>query len=491
MPLPPIKFLLVGFDGLRPDMITPELMPRLHRHSQEGVTFRNHRSTFPTETYVNLPSLVTGSTPSRHGMIANYYLDPNVDPREPFKGNSVTRIEKAQRAYDGRLFDAESLGEILQRAGRRMAVVSTNSAGSVRLKHHQVFDHGHLSMSCHTPETSYPRNEVAKIVSKLGTLAPKSIPDMEGVTYASDVFLDHLCPGDLPDLTILWYGEPDLTYHTFGVGSRESQQVLRHVDAEFGRVLDWWHASDQREALQIVVVSDHGHVTQKTKVATGDLLRDAGFEVGDHIEDGADLALIAGYGGSIRVRDKDPDLIRSIGQALMETDTCGMVFSAGRNEVEGIVPGSFSKQLVMVDHARSPDIYYILRTADEPNEHGYVGTCFYESGLSVGAGIHGGLHPKELHSVGQASGSLFDDAKNLEAHTGIVDIAPTILHGLGIPAPQTMEGRVLREAFANGAIEPPGSVPETFETGAGPYQQVLHRTRIGGSCYLDGGLRSA
>ena len=267
--------------------------------------------------------------------------------------------------------------------------------------------------------------------------------------------------------------------------------MLRHVDAEFGRVLDWWHASDQREALQIVVVSDHGHVTQKTKVATGDLLRDAGFEVGDHLEDGADLALIAGYGGSIRVRDKDPDLIRSIGQALMETDTCGMVFSAGRNEVEGIVPGSFSKQLVMVDHARSPDIYYILRTADEPNEHGYVGTCFYESGLSVGAGIHGGLHPKELHSVGQASGSLFDDARNLEAHTGIVDIAPTILHGLGIPAPQTMEGRVLREAFANGAIEPPGSVPETFETGAGPYQQVLHRTRIGDSCYLDGGLRSA
>jgi hypothetical protein len=220
-------------------------------------------------------------------------------------------------------------------------------------------------------------------------------------------------------------------------------------------------------------------------------LRDAGFEVGDHLEDGADLALIAGYGGSIRVRDKDPDLIRSIGQALMETDTCGMVFSAGRNEVEGIVPGSFSKQLVMVDHPRSPDIYYILRTADEPNEHGYIGTCFFESGMSVGAGVHGGLHPKELHSACLASGSLFGDASSVDTHSGIVDIAPTILHGLGIPAPQTMEGRVLHEGFANGAIEPPDSVPETYETGAGLYHQVLHRTRIGDSCYLDGGWRSA
>ena len=102
MPSSPIKFLLVGFDGLRPGVVTRELMPRLHRHAGEGVAFRNHRCTFPTETYVNLPSLVTGSTPSRHGMIANFYLDPHVDPRERFEGFSVQRIEKAQRAYAGR-----------------------------------------------------------------------------------------------------------------------------------------------------------------------------------------------------------------------------------------------------------------------------------------------------------------------------------------------------------------------------------------------------
>jgi arylsulfatase A-like enzyme len=265
--------------------------------------------------------------------------------------------------------------------------------------------------------------------------------------------------------------------------------MLRHVDAEFGRVLDWWRASDARESLQIVVISDHGHITQKTKISTGDLLRDAGFKVDDHLEDGADLALIAGYGGGIWVRDKDPDLTRTIGQALMEQDVCGMVFSAGRNEVEGIVPGSFSKHLVMADHPRSPDIYYILRTADEPNEHGYTGTCFFESGMSVGAGVHGGLHPKELHSVGLASGSLFDEARNVEAHSGIVDIAPTILHGLGIAAPQTMDGRVLHEAFAVGSIEPPDSVPEKHEMGVGHYRQVLHRTRVGDSLYLDGGWR--
>lgn len=486
----PVKFLLVGFDGLRPEMITPELMPRLYQHAEQGVSFRNNRCTYPTETYVNQPSLVTGSTPSRHGMIANSYLDPNVDPRNRFNGYSVPSIEKAHRAYDGRLYDADSLGEILERAGRRMAVICTNSSGSVRLLHHQVHDHSHLSMSCFTPETSYPTHEVSEIISNLGKPSPLSVPDLEGTNYATNVFLEHVCRGDLPDLTMLWYGEPDASYHHYGVGSPESREALRHVDAEFGRVLDWWEASDLRDSLQIAVVSDHGHITQKTEISMGDLLRDAGFKVDDHLEDGADIALNTAYCGGIRVRDRNPDLIRSVGKALMEQDTCGMVFSEKKNEVEGIVPGSFSKHLVMVDHPRSPDLYYILRTSDEPNEHGYAGTCFFESGLSVGAGIHGGLHPKELHTVCLLSGSLFDDAKSVETHSGIIDVAPTILHSLGIERPETMDGRVLYEAFADHTGELADSMPEKFEVGVDNYQQVLHRTRLGEACYLDGGWRS-
>jgi len=485
------KFLLVGFDGLRPEMMTQELMPNLHRHASQGVTFTNHRCAFPSETYVNLISLVTGCTPSRHGLVANYYLDPKVDGRERFEGSSVERIEKARRAYDGKLFDVLSLGEILGRAARRMAVISTNSPGSVRLKHHQVLDHSHLSLSCHTPHSSHPRHEVEAIVARLGTLSRKRHPDVEGVTYATNVFLEHLCANELPDLTILWYGEPDNSYHAYGIGAPESRMALGHADAEFGRVLDWWQASEQRESLQILVISDHAHITQKTRVAAGDLLRDAGFKVDDHLQDGADLALIPAYGGRIWVRDKDPGLTRAIGQALMQEDVCGMLFSAGRNAVEGIVPGSFSRQLVMADHPRSPDIYYILRTDDEPDEHGFIGTCHFENDLPVGAGNHGGLHRNELHCVCVASGSLFAQARRVEAHSGIVDVAPTILHGLGIAAPRSMEGRVLHEAFIDGAGNPPDSVPEKYETGAGHYRQVLHRTRVGDSCYLDGGWRAA
>ena len=81
-----MKFLLVAFDGLRPDMITVDLMPHLFDFSSQAVVFENHRCVFPSETYVNTASLVTGTVPATHGIIANFFLDPYVDPREPFAG---------------------------------------------------------------------------------------------------------------------------------------------------------------------------------------------------------------------------------------------------------------------------------------------------------------------------------------------------------------------------------------------------------------------
>ncbi len=104
--------------------------------------------------------------------------------------------------------------------------------------------------------------------------------------------------------------------------------------------------------------------------------------------------------------------------------------------------------------------------------------------------IHGGLHPKELHNVCIIAGSLFGEAQSVETHSGIIDVAPTILHGLGITAPETMDGRVLYEAFADGTRDLSESVPEKFEVGVDNYKQVLHRTQMGDSCYLDGGRRA-
>ncbi len=52
-----MKFVIVGFDGLRPEMVSAERTPNLHRFAQRAVVAEKHRCCFPSETYVNLPSL--------------------------------------------------------------------------------------------------------------------------------------------------------------------------------------------------------------------------------------------------------------------------------------------------------------------------------------------------------------------------------------------------------------------------------------------------
>ena len=57
--------LVIVVDGLRPDFITPDVMPRLTGLGRRGVVFNAHHSVFPTNTRVNAASFVTGSASAR------------------------------------------------------------------------------------------------------------------------------------------------------------------------------------------------------------------------------------------------------------------------------------------------------------------------------------------------------------------------------------------------------------------------------------------
>ena len=45
--------LVIVVDGLRPDYVTPEVMPRLSGLGRRGIVFTAHHSVFPTVTRVN------------------------------------------------------------------------------------------------------------------------------------------------------------------------------------------------------------------------------------------------------------------------------------------------------------------------------------------------------------------------------------------------------------------------------------------------------
>jgi hypothetical protein len=53
------------------------------------------------------------------------------------------------------------------------------------------------------------------------------------------VFLERVLSELRPSVSLIWFNEPDTSFHYCGIGSPDSLAILRHVDAAFGRILDW------------------------------------------------------------------------------------------------------------------------------------------------------------------------------------------------------------------------------------------------------------
>src|SRR6185436_11833771 len=105
--------LVIVVDGLRPDYVTPDLMPRLVRLGQRGIVLSAHHSVYPTVTRVNASSMATGAYPETHGLLGNTVYIPAVNATRGLDTGSRENLEEIGRA-SGPLLTAPSLGEILQ-----------------------------------------------------------------------------------------------------------------------------------------------------------------------------------------------------------------------------------------------------------------------------------------------------------------------------------------------------------------------------------------
>ena len=81
VPAPERHVVIVVWDGMRPDLVTPENSPTLTKLAREGVTFRNHHSVYLSATHVNGTAIETGMYPEHSGLIANYDYRPAIDPQ--------------------------------------------------------------------------------------------------------------------------------------------------------------------------------------------------------------------------------------------------------------------------------------------------------------------------------------------------------------------------------------------------------------------------
>lgn len=486
------RFIVVAFDAMRRDMITDQHAPNLRRFLDEGSDFPLSRAAFPSVTRVNAAALGCGAAPLSTGITANKFFDARVFSDKLVHTGLHDHIEAAEQAYGHRFVAATSLGDVLAAHGMRMAVVSSGSAGTTHLLNPRAASLGQLTLCLSDWRASTPDSYASSVLQRFGPIPAAARPNVGRIVRQMDIALDAVIPEWSPDVVFIWFSDPDTTYHHCGIGSPESLAAIRNVDRQFARLLELWRGSDDHDRCQIIVCSDHGQITGAERVHVKESLRGAGVAIGSAFEEGQRIAGSTAYYGAIRVAADEPAQMKRLVDALFAQPWCGHVFTPGGDGLRGGIPGTLDRALLMVGKERAADVYYTMRTGEDLNQWGLRGTCFFDSDeVPVGGGIHGGLHPLEMNNLLAAQGALFRGGFSSAWPASHIDIVPTILHALALPAPASLTGRVLGEALVETGFEPPA--PETREcsTEAGAWRQCVRLWRVGETTYIDHGWLEA
>jgi len=429
--------LLVVLDGLRPDYVTPSLMPSLYALGQRGVTFANHHSVFPTVTRVNASSISTGAYPERHGLLGNSVFFPQVDPRRFLATDDRDNLLRIDAATGGHLLTATTLGEVLEAAGRKLLVVSAGSSGSAFLINHKVAGGGIIHWEFTVPDSL--ARAAARVPAEAG--ASSEAKDRRAV----DAFLRVGLPELNPAVTVMWLTDPDTTAHDRGIGHPDTVSALHHLDDEIGRLQDGLRQAGLLGDFDIWVTSDHGF---STHTGAPDLTAAFAAAAGT-MPDGSPR--VVNGGGAIYVRDHDVPTIDRLVGTLQRTAGVGAIFTpaAAAGSLDGRVRGTLSFDAIRWQHERSADILYSPDWTDRPNSYGVPGTV-----ASGGVAGHGSSSPFDIHNTLVAAGPDLKRGGVVRTPSASVDFAPTFLKLLGLNPPSSMQGRPLDEAVNGGGEAP-------------------------------------
>jgi predicted AlkP superfamily pyrophosphatase or phosphodiesterase len=212
--------ILISLDGWRWDYHMKAAAPNLRRLIQRGVRAEGLIPSFPSKTFPNHYTLVTGLYPGHHGIVANSMRDPQT-------GRLFT-MSKREEVQDPMWWGGEPIWVTLGRAGQLSAPL--------------FWPGSEAPIGGEPPRYWMPYNH--------------NIPGSERVAQVLR-WLD-LPSADRPTFLTLYFSEVDAAGHSFGPDSIETRQAMARADAHLGRLLGGLETRGLLEQVNVTVVSDHG-----------------------------------------------------------------------------------------------------------------------------------------------------------------------------------------------------------------------------------------
>ncbi len=214
------KVLLVSLDGFRADYIQRPAAARLRELAARGVRAERMVPAFPSKTFPNHYTIVTGLYPEHHGIVANAIWDDVIGKRFTISDTLVT--------HDPRWWGGEPLWATVEQQGKRAAsyfwVGSDITIAGRRPTWWKAYD--------------------------------GRVPNSERVRQV----LEWLSmPGDTaPVFVSTYFSTTDDAGHAHGPDAPQTDLAIADVDRQVGALMDGIAARGLADRVDVVVVSDHG-----------------------------------------------------------------------------------------------------------------------------------------------------------------------------------------------------------------------------------------
>jgi predicted AlkP superfamily pyrophosphatase or phosphodiesterase len=475
--------ILVVWDGMRPDFITERNSPTLYKLAQRGVFFAHHHSVYLSATEVNGTAISTGAYPAHDGIIGNSEFRPAIDPAKPTHTEVVAAVRKGDQLTRGQYIRLPTLAEIVRGAGQKSAVAGAKPIALLLDRFpRQSADAGANVFAGST----LPPSLLQIITEQHGPFPKESSKSPTRNDWTTLALLNPLWADGLPTFSFLWMNEPDAAQHQTSPGSPQSLAAIRNADDNLARVIKALETKGVLDSTDVLVASDHGFSTIGAAVDVADSLQKAGFKAVREFKSkpvSGEVLVVANSGSSLLyLPDHDQVVIEKLVRFFQGWKSTGVIFT------QKAMPGTFSLSEVHLDSDEAPDILISLRWMADTNKFGAPGLITADrSSYSPGQGAHVSLSPFDMHNTLIAVGPDFRSGITNALPSGNVDIAPTILHILGIKPPKPMDGRVLTEALTSPSPPIASAMPRHLEANTPIWRQYLNVTEVNGVTYSDEG----
>ncbi|CAK9304605.1 unnamed protein product [Gordionus sp. m RMFG-2023] len=210
--------ILINLDGFHPIYLKKAAAKDLAYIGSKGVMSEYMRPVYPTKTFPNLYTIVTGLYPESHGIVENHFKDPS----------SGTEFYHSKNETHNRI----------KWGGEPIWITAKKNGIDFAVKHwpgSQInFDGIGPSEFSRPGRTNY-KNNIEQIFKWL------KLPE-----------------GKRPGFMSLYFNEPDHSIHKFGPNSNEVDTAISKVGTSIRYLFNTLSKANLIECVNIIIVSDHG-----------------------------------------------------------------------------------------------------------------------------------------------------------------------------------------------------------------------------------------